>query len=140
MIVVHPDHVVGLEKGLQTVGEHLVDAEIARHLAAGELHEVEPVMQDRPQHPIGEAVVVLLEVAPRDVGGDVGDARMLELANLLLALGHGAAAPAEPDALVALEERAQHDLEATRPRRPTTTTRAITGPPRTTGSHPSRSA
>jgi len=117
MIVVHPDHVVRLEKGLQTVGEHVVDAEIARHLAAGELREVEPIVQDRPQHPIGEAVVVFLEVAPRNVGGDVGDVRMLELANLLLALCHGAAAPAEPDALVALEERAQNDLEAARPHR-----------------------
>jgi hypothetical protein len=41
---------------------------------------------------------------------------MRELANLLVALGDGAATPTEPDALVALEERAQHDLEAARPR------------------------
>ena len=74
-------------------------------------------MQDRPQHAVGEAVVILLEVAARDVGGDVGDAGMLEFANLFLALRHGTAAPAEPDAFVTLEERAQHDLKAAGPRR-----------------------
>ena len=114
VIVVHPDHVVGPQESLQPVGEHLVDAEIAGHVAAGELHEIEPVVQDRPQHPVGEAVVEFLEVAAGNIGGDVGDAGVLDLAHHLLALGHVLAAPAEPDALVALEERAQHDLEAAR--------------------------
>ena len=42
---------------MQPVGEHLVDPQIAGHVAAGEFRQIEPVMQDRPQHPVGEAVV-----------------------------------------------------------------------------------
>jgi hypothetical protein len=115
MIIVHPDHVVGLQQGLQPVGEHLVDAQIAGHVAAGELHQIEPIVEDRPQHAIGKAVVEFLEIAAGNIGRDVGDAGMLDPAHRLFALRHGLAAPAEPDAAVALEERAQHHLEAACP-------------------------
>ena len=83
------------------VGEMIVDPQVTGQIAAGEFREVEPVMQDRPQHPVGEAVVIFLVVGARQIGGDVGDAAVLDLAHRNLALGGDASAPAEPDAVVA---------------------------------------
>src|SRR4051812_50216888 len=73
-------------------------------------------MQDRPEHTVGETVVVFLEISAREIGGDIGDAAMLDLAERLFALRTRPPAPTEPEALVALEERADHDLQAARAR------------------------
>ena len=50
-----------------------VDAEIAAEIAAREFRKIEPVMQDRPQHAVGEAVVVFLVVVFGKVGDDILD-------------------------------------------------------------------
>ena len=52
----------GREQLLQIAREEFVDAEIAAEIAAREFGEIEPVMQDRPQHAVGEAVVEFLVV------------------------------------------------------------------------------
>ena len=48
MIVVHPDDIVGPQQLVELAGEILVDANIAGQIAARELGEIEPIMQNRP--------------------------------------------------------------------------------------------
>jgi hypothetical protein len=62
VIVVNPDDVVRLEDLRKLAGEVAVHSEIAGEVAAGELGQIDAIMQDRPQHPVGEAVVVFLIV------------------------------------------------------------------------------
>jgi hypothetical protein len=38
----------------------LVDAHVAGEIAAGIFGEIQPIVQDRPQHSIGKAVVVFV--------------------------------------------------------------------------------
>ena len=57
MIVVHPNDVIGLKKRFEVTGEILVYSEVAAKIASRQFGEIEPIMQDRPQHTIGEAVV-----------------------------------------------------------------------------------
>ena len=68
----------GLQQLFQIAGEIFVDAEIAGEIAAREFREIEPVMQDRPQHAVGEAVVVFLVVVLAQIDGDVGDVVVLD--------------------------------------------------------------
>jgi len=49
-----------------------IDASIAAEIAAGKFREIDAIMQDRPQHPIGEAVVIFLIVGFAEVGDNVG--------------------------------------------------------------------
>ena len=77
MIVMHPDDIVGLQQLLEFVGEEFVDAEITAEIAAREFGEVKPVMQDRPQHAVGEAVVEFLVVVLAQIDGGVSDVVVL---------------------------------------------------------------
>ena len=58
VIVVHPQNVVFLQQRQQLASEQLVDAPVARDVAGVEVGEVEPVMEDRPEHAVGVARVV----------------------------------------------------------------------------------
>ena len=98
MIVVHPDDVVGLQQAVQLVGKMCVDAPIAAEIAARKLREVEAVVQDRPQHPIGEAVVIFLIVGVDEVGHDVGHAALVNGPGGHILFGCNRPAPAEPEA------------------------------------------
>ena len=72
MIVVHPDDVVGLQQTVELIGKMGVDAPVAAEIAARKFRQIEPVVQDRPQHLIGEAVVIFLIVGVDEVGNHVG--------------------------------------------------------------------
>ena len=78
VVVVDPDDVVGPQDLGELGGKVLVHAEIAGEVAAGEFGQVDAIVQDRPQHPIGEAVVVFLVVLLRQVGDDVSGSRPLD--------------------------------------------------------------
>ena len=114
MVVVHPDDVVRLQDLGQLVGEVPVDAEIAGEVAAVELGEIDPVVQDRPQHPVGEAVVIFLVVLLGQVGDDEAPLRGLDLARGDLACRDNIAAPAEPHRLRMLPDRRERDLKPAR--------------------------
>ncbi|MCY1420490.1 hypothetical protein D9M71_361120 [compost metagenome] len=110
VVVVHPEDVVRLQQRAQAFGEELVDAQVAAEVRLVELREVQPVMQDRPQHAVGEAVVVLLEVVRTHVGEDVPHVAALdggERRRLLLHL----AAPAEPEPAALAHGRFHRDGE-----------------------------
>ena len=89
----------------------LVHAEIAGEIAAGEFRQVDPIVQNRPQHPIGEAVVVFLVVLLRQVGDDVSGSRPLDrLGDDFVGWDH-ISAPAEPYVGNHFEDRRERNFE-----------------------------
>ena len=115
MIVVNPNHVVWLQQCFELRGEILIDPEIAAEIAPGEFGKIEPVMQDRPQHAVGEAVVEFLLVVLAQVDGRVSDVVVrdgLDGAGCILG---DATAPAKPKAAVSLERRADRHFEPAGP-------------------------
>jgi hypothetical protein len=67
MVIVHPDHIVGLDNTGDGVGEMAVHAQIAAHFDGVEFGKVHAVMQHRPEHAIGEAVIIFLIVIGRKI-------------------------------------------------------------------------
>ena len=57
MIIVDPDEIVGLKMRHQGVGELLVHPQIALIIVLLETHEIGAVMEQRPDHAVGEAEV-----------------------------------------------------------------------------------
>ena len=98
MIVVHPDDVVVLDDRVELIGEQAVDAHVAALVGARIFLQVDPVVQDRPQHPVGEAVVIFLVVGLGEVDDGVVDPAAFEAARRGRFLVADVAAPAEPDA------------------------------------------
>src|SRR3989304_1230649 len=77
MIVMYPDNVVGLQDFIQLGGKMGVNPYVAAQIAEREFRQVEPVVQDRPEHPVGEAVVVFLKVVVGEVCHHIGNAAMV---------------------------------------------------------------
>ena len=113
VIVVHPDQVVGLDDPLELGREMIVHPHVAGEVAPRELGEVEAEVEDRPQHAIGEAVVIFLVVLDREIGHDVGDVLLHHRVSFDLRLCDRLAAPTEPDAAVTFQCGPQRDFEAT---------------------------
>ncbi len=111
MIIMHPDHVVGPEQLLQMSGEEFIDAKIAAEIAAREFGQVEPVMQDRPQHAVGEAVVKFLVIVLAQIDGGVGDVVGLDDLGGLRIVVRDTPAPAEPKPAAPAQRWPDCDLE-----------------------------
>ena len=62
MIVVHPDDIVLLDDLIELIGERLLTRMIAALVGARIFLQIDAIMQHRPQHAIGEAVVIFLVV------------------------------------------------------------------------------
>jgi hypothetical protein len=62
VIVVHPDQVVLPDYFFELGREMIIDPEISAEIPTRELGEIKPVMQNRPQHAVGEAVVIFLNL------------------------------------------------------------------------------
>jgi hypothetical protein len=90
----------------------IVHPHVAGEVEAGEFRQIETVMQDRPKHPVGEAVVIFLVVGTAEIGGEICHPGMLHGARGQFVLRGDLAAPAEPKTVIALEERSQRDLKA----------------------------
>jgi hypothetical protein len=111
MIVVYPDQIVVFDDFFELGREMIIHPEIAAEIAAREFGEVQPVVQDWPQHPIGEAVVIFLKVVLRQVGDDIFDVLVPDGARFQPVRRSDIAAPAEPDTAVPVERRSQRDFE-----------------------------
>src|SRR5262249_25855857 len=111
VIVVNPDQVIFLEDLFEFGGEMIVDPEIATEVAARKLRQVQPVMENRPQHPIGEAVIILLIIMFRQVGDNVLDVLVFEGSRPQLVLGANLSAPPDPNSAVVLQCRPQCHFE-----------------------------
>src|SRR6185312_4602121 len=73
MIIMHPDDIVRLEKRRECVGEEGIDSNIGGEVAPGEVHEIESIMEQRPQRGIGKAAVVAIVIRATEIDGRVGD-------------------------------------------------------------------
>ena len=81
-----------------------VDAPIAAEIATRKLRQIEPIVQNRPQHPIGETVVIFLIVGLDEVGDDVRHVAALNGPGRGVLVGRNRSTPAEPEPAVALEQ------------------------------------
>jgi hypothetical protein len=113
MIVVDPDQVIGLDDLFELGREMFVHAHISAEIPTREVGEIKPEMQDRPQDPIGEAVVVFLVVVLGEVGDHISNFFVRDRVQFDVRGRHDIAAPAEPHSPVTLQRRAQGDFEAT---------------------------
>ena len=112
VIVVHPDHIVGLQQRAQAAADPLVDAPEGLGEAPVEVREVDAVVEDRPERLIGEAAVEFLDVGRRHVdGGELHAAFRLDLQRTERALLAGLSRPAEPDAAALAQGIANADGE-----------------------------
>src|SRR5689334_22446643 len=98
MIIVHPNHVVGLQQCFEMTGEILVYSEVATEIASREFGEIKPIMQDRPQYPIGETVVKFLIVILAEIDRGKGDVLVRDRFHGPRQIFGDASAPAEPEA------------------------------------------
>src|SRR5262249_40397645 len=111
VIVVNPDQIIILDDLFELGGEMIVDPEIAAEVAARKLCQVQPIMENRPQHPIGETVIVFLELVLRQVGDDVFDVLVSDGSRPQLLLRANLSAPSDPNAAIALQRRPQRHFE-----------------------------
>ena len=111
MIVVHPYDVVGFQQCFEVTGEILVYPEIAAEIASREFGEIEPIMQDRPQHTVGKAVVEFLVVILAKIDSGIGNVFVRDGLHGPRHIFGNASAPAEPQAAVPLERRPNRDFE-----------------------------
>ena len=107
-----PDEVIGFDDLFEFGRKMFVRPHVSGEIAPRELGEIEPEMQNRPQHPVGEAVVVFLIVLLGEVGDHIGDVLVVHRVHLDIRARHSLAAPAEPHAPVALQGRPQCNFEA----------------------------
>ena len=114
VIVVNPDQVVGLEDLRQLGREMLVHPEITCEVAPIELGQIDAIVQHRPQHPVGEAIVIFLIVLLGEVGHDERALPLSDRARFDCTGGNDFAAPAEPHALHFVENWRQRNFEPAR--------------------------
>ena len=111
VIVVDPDEIVTLDDFLKLGRKVIVDPEIPAEVPERKLGEVEPIVQYRPQHPIGETVIVFLIIMLSQIGDDVFDVLVLDGSHSQLVLRSNLPAPSKPHATVVLQRRPQRHFE-----------------------------
>jgi hypothetical protein len=105
VIILHPDHVVGLDQRQHGVGKALVRPLIPFGEAALVLGQIDPVMEQRPQRPVRVAVVVLFDVLFLEVDGRGGDAFLALEVDVSGEFVGFAPRPAEPNAAMLAQGR-----------------------------------
>jgi hypothetical protein len=98
MIIMHPDHVIGTQQLMDLAGKLLVHPEIGGGVAFRQIGEVEAIMTNRPKRPVGEAAIILLDIAARKVAYRIGERSNNPALGGGLTLLAGFARPAEPKA------------------------------------------
>ena len=91
-----------------------VDAPIPAQIAPHEFRQIEPVVQDRPEHTIGKAIVVFLVVRLRKIADDVCQAAMLYGRRGVVIVAGDFSAPPEPDAGILFQQGAHGDRKTAR--------------------------
>ena len=114
MIVMHPNHIVPAQHLMELPGELLVHPEICGGVAFRQIGEVETIMTDRPQHAVGEAMVILLDIATRKGGHREGDRSFCAKFRNGFAFLASLARPAEPKSAACLERCFKRNGKASR--------------------------
>src|SRR3954447_8633538 len=93
----HPDEIVGTHDFIEFGRKVLVDPHIARQVATRKFGEIEAIMQHRPEHAVGKAVVIFLVILGAEAGHDVVDVLVPDGAGVECpSLASYLAAPADP--------------------------------------------
>ena len=107
----HPDNIFGQQHRRQGAGKAAVDAEITGESAPRKPDQRRPVVEQRPQHPVGVADVIFVEVAPRQIDDRRGDVAVDgQFWRFARALADRTAIP-EPEAAGALQRSPQRDRQ-----------------------------
>ena len=114
MIVVHPNHIVRAQHLMELPGELLVHPEIAGGVAFRKIGEIESIMTDRPQRPVGEAMVILLDISARKVGHRIGERSKSPPLGGERAFQARFARPAKPKSAACLERCLERDGKSPR--------------------------
>src|SRR5271166_349984 len=113
MVVVHPDHVVGLQQRHQPLGEPGIDLLIGPAIAAVERHVLRHRVEQRPEHAIGVVVVIAVMLLGREVDpGELHAAQSDDFGRLRRGLHRDLAAPTEPYTATLLHPAVERDREA----------------------------
>jgi hypothetical protein len=110
----HPNDVVPAQRVVELPGELLVHPEIAGCVAFRQIGEIETIMTDRPQHPVGETMIILLDIAARKVGHRIGERSKSPPLGRERALLAGFARPAKPKSTACLERCLERDGKSSR--------------------------
>ncbi len=97
VIVVDPDQIVGPQELREPPSEGLVDRPIGLELGPAEADQPEPVMAERPERPVGEALVERSVGLPLEIEGDPAGPAAAHRPGRPRLTVHDLAAPADPD-------------------------------------------
>ena len=111
MIVMDPDDIVGLQQLGQFVGELFVDPQIAGQIAARKLRQIDAVVKDRPKNPVGETVVILVEVFRSQIKNGVAVLALLDGVGTRRIID--LAAPSQPHTGMLFQRRFEHHFQTT---------------------------
>src|ERR1700683_1957430 len=103
VVVVDPDHVIGYDYLFELGGKMIIVPHVSGEIPPRKLGEVKPEMQDRPQHPVGETVIILVVILLREIGDHIDHIFVDDSMHRNVPLRNNLAAPAEPHASVTLE-------------------------------------
>src|SRR6476646_12227380 len=112
----HPQDIIGPQQFFEMSGEILIHPEITAKVAARKFGEVEPLMQDGPQHTVCETVVELLGVVLAQIDGGVSGVVVDNGLDCWYQTVCNASAPAKPEATVPLERGSDRHFEPAGPR------------------------
>ena len=107
--------IVGLEERRENAGQAVIDVLVALEERRLEGAEIQAIVEDRPQHLVREAQVVVVVLAPGQRHGD--GAYVVRLGDMEADIGilvDNLAVPAEPDAAAHLQRLAERRGEPTR--------------------------
>jgi hypothetical protein len=90
----------------------IVDTQITTQVSPRELGKIDSIMQDRPEHPIREAVVVFAVVLFGEIECDVANTVAFRPLRRNPGAGADLSAPAEPNAGFLFERRVDSDFKS----------------------------
>ncbi len=112
VVVMHPDDVIRFDERRQPMGEEAVDAEIPRHLLATIFREIQPIMANRPENPVGEAMVIFFDIGIGQIRECIGDIALAQLSHgLRLVFAARLPRPAHPYAAMLFKGHFQRDRQ-----------------------------
>src|SRR5262249_23800380 len=93
VIIVDPNEIIILDDFLKFDREVIIDPEIPAEVPTRKLSKIEPIMQYRPQHPIGETVIVFLKLVFSEIGDYVFNVLVFDRTRSQLVLRSDLSAP-----------------------------------------------
>ena len=117
VVIVNPNDVVFAHERAQLVGKQPVHTQIPCRVGARIFLQIDAVVQNWPQHAIGQTVVILLKILGRKIHQRIRDLIHLDRSHFGIRLIVSLAAPAEPETISVLQDGLYRDRQAARHRR-----------------------